>query len=162
MSGLQLIRDEFINEIIDILEDTKINPSNFGIEITETIFAGNYNVINKKLKKLKKLGIKITIDDFGTGYSSFAYESELQVNCLKIDKYFINKLLYTDNDKSVIGDIISMAHRLGHYVIAEGVEYEEQKKYLIAHNCDMVQGYLFSKPLDEDDVIDLLKQYKCG
>jgi len=156
ISALQLIRDEFLPDLLHIIEDTKINTNNLGLELTESIFSSNYIDINEKLVKLKENGIKISIDDFGTGYSSLARERELNVNCLKIDKYFIDKLLSVDAKDTITGDIISMAHKLGHFVVAEGVECENQKQYLIEHNCDMMQGYLFSKPLDEEAAIDLL------
>jgi sensor c-di-GMP phosphodiesterase-like protein len=102
------------------------------------------------------LGIKVSIDDFGTGYSSLARERELNVSCLKIDKYFIDKLLTLDPKEAITGDIVSMAHKLGHFVVAEGVEFEKQKQYLIEHNCDFMQGYLFSKPLAPEAAIELL------
>jgi len=80
----------------------------------------------------------------------------LNINSLKIDKSFIDKLLYLDPKNAITGDIISMAHKLGHWVVAEGVEYEAQKEYLANYGCDRVQGYLFSKPLDEEAALALL------
>jgi EAL domain-containing protein (putative c-di-GMP-specific phosphodiesterase class I) len=134
-----------------------VDPNNIVIEITESAFSGNYQQINNKLDVIQKLGIKIAIDDFGTGYSSLARERELNVNCLKIDKYFIDKLDHLDRDVAITGDIISMAHKLGHSVIAEGVENEKQKEYLIDFGCDYVQGYLFSKPVPEEEAVKLIK-----
>ena len=100
----------------------------------------------------------IAIDDFGTGYSSLAREKELKVDYLKIDKFFADKLLNSDQSKAITGDIISMSHKLGHHTISEGVEYDVQLKYLKKHNCDKIQGYLISKPLDEEDAIEFLKK----
>ena len=105
------------------------------------------------------MGIHISIDDFGTGYSSLARESELSIDCLKIDKYFIDKLLEIQPEQAVIKEIISMAHKMGHSVIAEGVEYETQKQYLLANNCDKIQGYLIGKPSDEEEAVKLLEKY---
>ena len=102
------------------------------------------------------IGIHIAIDDFGKGYSSLAAELGLQANCLKIDKFFIDSIMTTDPDKAITSDIISMAHKLGHYVIAEGVEHEEQKKYLVNCGCEKVQGFLFSKPVSEEEAVRLL------
>ncbi|HEY8348737.1 MAG TPA: EAL domain-containing protein, partial [Clostridia bacterium] len=79
------------------------------------------------------------------------------VDCMKIDKYFIDKLLYTEPDKAITSDIISMAHKLGHCAVAEGVEDMIQLRYLKEHGCDKVQGYLVSKPLSEEDAISFLK-----
>jgi sensor c-di-GMP phosphodiesterase-like protein len=152
----QILHDDFVSDLTQIVNETKITPSNLGIEITEVSFSDNYEVINEKLERLKRLGIIIAIDDFGTGYSSLARERELNVNCLKIDKYFIDKLRYIHQEEAITGDIISMAHRLGHLVVAEGVEYEEQKEYLIQKNCDCMQGYLYSKPLPLQAAIEFL------
>jgi PAS domain S-box-containing protein len=160
ISAIQLLRPEFIDRLMDLIREINVNPANIGIEITESIFAADYTFINNIISKLKDTGIHIAIDDFGTGYSSLAREKELNVNSMKIDKYFIDKLLEEDDEKAITGDIISIAHRLGHSTIAEGVEREEQKQYLIAHGCDKIQGYLISRPLDEDDAIKLLKKHR--
>ena len=156
VSAIQLLRDDFLPDLIQIIHENEINPNNLNIEITESVFSNNYQEINDKLEEIRRLGIKISIDDFGTGYSSLARERELKINCLKIDKYFIDKLDYPRVTDDITGDIVSMAHKLGHCVVAEGVEYEEQKEYLIEHHCDLMQGYLFSKPLLEKSAIDIL------
>ena len=105
---------------------------------------------------MREAGLSIAIDDFGTGYSSLARERELNINCLKIDKAFIDNLVWLNPEKAVIGDIISMAHKFGHYVVAEGVEQEKQRQFLVGCGCDKIQGYLISKPLDEKDAVALL------
>lgn len=158
ISSIQLLREDFNKNLIDIMNKMQINPENIIIEITESIFADNYNQINKILGELRKIGIKIAIDDFGTGYSSLARERELNVNCLKIDKSFIDKLVVLNEDKAITGDIISMAHKLGHFVVAEGVENENQRKYLMDYGCDKIQGYLISKPIDEGAANKLLEK----
>ena len=109
--------------------------------------------------KLREAGIHIATDDFGTGYSSLARQKELKIDCVKIDKYFINKLLDTAPNEAITGDIISLSHRLGHFTIAEGVERESQLQYLKEHDCDMIQGYLLSKPLDETDALEYLRKH---
>jgi EAL domain-containing protein (putative c-di-GMP-specific phosphodiesterase class I) len=139
-----------------MISEMQINPNNLSLEITESILAQDYAEINRILGEIKETGINIAIDDFGTGYSSLARERELNVNCLKIDKAFIDKLMYLSPEDAITGDIISMAHRLGHYVIAEGVEHEEQMLYLADHECDRIQGFLISKPQDGDRAIGLL------
>ena len=85
-----------------------------------------------------------------------AREKELQVDCIKIDKYFIDSLLSTDLNKAITGDIISMAHKLGHFTIAEGVEHDIQLRYLEEHNCDKIQGILISEPLDEEAALEFV------
>jgi PAS domain S-box-containing protein len=157
VSALQLNTDEFLDELTKVIRETGINPKNFGLEITESIFADDFDSINAKLGKVKDMGLEIAVDDFGTGYSSLARERELNINGIKIDKYFTDKLLSIEPEESITGDIISMAHKIGHYVIAEGVETHKQKEYLINYNCDMMQGYLFSKPVDQQTAITLLE-----
>ncbi|NLG09974.1 MAG: EAL domain-containing protein, partial [Coriobacteriaceae bacterium] len=90
------------------------------------------------------------------GYSSLARQLEINVNCLKIDKFFVDKLASPLPEKSLVREIISIAKRLGHESIAEGVEYEIQKRYLLDYGCDMIQGYLVSKPLSEQDAMEFL------
>lgn len=158
ISAIQLLREEFVGDMIDIVQKYTINPNRVILEITESMFADNYFEINKKLSLLQDAGFKIAIDDFGTGYSSLARESELNVNYIKIDKYFINKLLYVGEDQTITSEIISMSHKLGHYAIAEGVEQASQKEFLKKHGCDFMQGYLFSQPISMDDAIMLIKE----
>lgn len=158
ISAIQLLSDNFLPDLLYIIAQTSIDPSKLNIEITESVFAGNYQEINEKLGKIMNEGIEVAIDDFGTGYSSLARERELNINCLKIDKAFIDKLIYLNPEEAITGDIISMAHKLGHYVVAEGIEHEKQRQYLIEHDCDYLQGYLFSKPLTSDNIIQMLEQ----
>ncbi len=157
ISAIQLLKPDFASKFLDLMIEMQVNPRNIGIEITESVFVSDYEHINHIIEKLKDAGLHIAIDDFGTGYSSLAREKELNVDCLKIDKYFIDQLLDADLSKAITGDIISMSHRLGHCAIAEGVEYESQLQYLREHNCDRIQGYLFSKPLNEEDALAFLK-----
>ncbi|MCR6544300.1 EAL domain-containing protein [Dehalobacterium formicoaceticum] len=157
VSLIQLLTNDFNATLFALLEDMGVDPTNLIIEITESVFSDNFCEINKKLKELKASGIEIAVDDFGTGYSSLARERELNINCLKIDKYFIDELVPLNHNGTITGDIISMAHKLEHYVVAEGVEHEVQKEYLIEHGCDKMQGYLISRPLDEEAALDLLE-----
>ena len=157
ISAIQLLRPDFTERFFEIIKDMNVNPMNINIEITESIFTFDFKNINNTLAILKQAGIHISIDDFGTGYSSLARVRELNVNCIKIDKYFIDKFLDINSEKIIISDIISMSHKLGHYIIAEGVEYESQLEYLRKHNCDKIQGYLISKPLYEEMALEFLK-----
>jgi PAS domain S-box-containing protein/diguanylate cyclase (GGDEF)-like protein len=160
VSSIQLIQDGFLPELKEIINEMGVDPQNLCIEITESVFSGNYQEINNKLKHIKDMGARVAIDDFGTGYSSLARERELNITCVKIDKYFIDKLRVIDPKEAITSDIISMAHKLGHYVIAEGVEYDSQRRYLTDNNCDYLQGFLFSRPLCEDAAVELLKAQK--
>ena len=143
-----------------MIDRMQVRPQNVGLEITESVFSSDYDKINRILGELKKAGLYIAIDDFGIGYSSLARERELNVNYIKIDKYFIDRLLDEDHKKTIICDIISIAHKFNHHTVAEGVE-TIAKEYLLNSGCDKIQGYLISKPLDEDAAIDFLKKYSA-
>ncbi len=157
ISAIQLFSPDFTSSLFELISKVKVNPKNVSIEITESVIASDYDSINEIIKKLRSIGIRIAIDDFGTGHSSLAREKGLKADCMKIDRYFVDKLLYTDHNKAITSDIISIAHKLGQCTIAEGVEQEGQLQYLKKYNCDMVQGYLISEPLDEDKAIVFLK-----
>ena len=159
VSAIELLQEDFVDNLLKIISEKQVTPERIGLELTESIFSSDYEEINNILGRLRKMGIHISIDDFGTGYSSLARESELSIDCLKIDKYFIDKLLEIQPEQAVIKEIISMAHKMGHSVIAEGVEYETQKQYLLANNCDKIQGYLIGKPSDEEEAVKLLEKY---
>ena len=164
VSAIQLLKPDFTSRLFELIKEMQVNPRNIGIEITESVFAADYENINKIIEKLRNPGMHVAIDDFGTGYSSLAREKELKVDCLKIDKYFVDKLLGADLNKAITSDIISMSHKLGHCTIAEGVEHESQLEYLKEHDCDRIQGNIFSKPLDEEDALEFLKRknkYDC-
>ncbi len=130
------------------------------IEITESVFTSDFDSINSILEELREAGLQIAIDDFGTGYSSLARENELKVDYMKIDKYFVDKLLVANLNKAITSDIISISHKLGQRTIAEGVEHHIQLQYLKEHGCDKIQGYLISRPLDEEDAIGFLQKHK--
>lgn len=142
ISLIQLLQDDFISNLSDIIKDTGINVKSLELEITESFLIDNYNIINDKLHSIRKRGVKIALDDFGTGYSSLARIRELNIDYLKIDKYFIDNLI-DKYDKDVLTKIIiELAHQLDLIVVAEGVELNEQKEYLIKSDCDIIQGYL--------------------
>jgi len=157
ISAIQLLRDDFLPDLMRTISLTGVHAKNITLEITESVFSDNFRKINERLSMIREKGIAISIDDFGTGYSSLARENELNVNCLKLDKQFIDGLLSQDTREIIAGDIISMAHKLGHSVVAEGVEHEKQRQYLLEYNCDYIQGYLYSYPLAEDKALEKLK-----
>ena len=158
ISVIQLLHEDFVADIVNLVREYSVNPDKLVLEITETKVARNYAKINEKLSLLQNEGFKIAMDDFGTGYSSLARESEMNVNYVKIDKYFMDKLLVYDENQAVTSDIISMSHKLGYYIVAEGVEYTEQKEYLKKYYCDYMQGYLFSRPISAKDALLLVKK----
>ncbi|MFA5570162.1 MAG: EAL domain-containing protein [Sphaerochaetaceae bacterium] len=161
ISPYQLLKEEFVPNIKKVFTQHGAKASHFTLEITETGVNSTYMQLNQSLQELQDFGFNIAIDDFGIGYSSFARESELSVDFLKIDKIFVDKLITQGSEKALISDIISMAHKLGHQVIVEGVEHHEQRELLQTMNCDMYQGFVFSKPVDQQHIFSLLeKHYK--
>jgi PAS domain S-box-containing protein len=155
----QLLTTDYTSRLFELMREMQINPKKVGIEITESVFVSDYKKINTIIDKLRDAGMCIAMDDFGTGYSSLGREKELKVDSLKIDKLFIDKLLDADINKAITSDIISMAHKLGHCVVAEGVEHEEQLQYLKNHGCDKIQGNLISKPLEEKVALEYLNKH---
>lgn len=158
ISGIQMLKEGFADHVIEMILVSGIKPDLITLEVTESVFAGNFDEINRVLGKLQELGILIAIDDFGTGYSSFSREGEMNADILKIDKLFIDKVMSLNAEDIIIGDIITMAHRLKHRVVAEGVEHIVQRTYLEEKGCDKIQGYLISKPLHEREVMSLLNE----
>jgi PAS domain S-box-containing protein len=158
----QFLKPGFSNSLKESINCLELPPEYISLELTESVFEANYQEINFILGELIESGLHIEIDDFGTGYSSLARVSELNVNCLKIDKCFIDSLLYQTPEQAITGDIISMAHKLGYSVIAEGVEHVKQFEYLINNGCDRIQGYLIDKPLDWESAVQLLKDQANG
>ncbi|MFT3731127.1 MAG: EAL domain-containing protein [Hyphomicrobium sp.] len=146
VSPLQLSQPGFPEMVFDILLEVGMSPRKLELEITETALLDSSNATSKKaLNVLRKAGVRIALDDFGTGYSSLNNLIALQVDCVKIDRSF----LQPSSSRSVIWAIINMAHAIGLTVTAEGVETEDQKEFLIAVGCDHMQGYFLSKPITE-------------
>jgi EAL domain-containing protein (putative c-di-GMP-specific phosphodiesterase class I) len=121
------------------------------MEITESTLLTNAEETIKALHLLKKYGISISIDDFGTGYSSLSYLKKLPINCLKIDRSFIQDIQEDYSNSEIAQVIISLSQNLKLQVIAEGVEEEYQKTFLMENGCNHMQGYLFSRPLAAKD-----------
>ena len=161
VSILQLMHEGFAEDLLDLIREMKVNPQQVGIEITESIFASEYSAINQILLKLKQAGIHLSLDDFGTGYCSLARESNLYVHSLKIDKSFIETLA-TNPQKSIVKDVISIAHKFDHITVAEGVERPEQVDLLKACGCDQIQGYLISRPMDQTIALEYCISYQPG
>ncbi|WKY43893.1 EAL domain-containing protein [Eubacteriaceae bacterium ES2] len=153
VSIIQLLDKDFSQKLLKLIRIMAINPQLISLEITESFFEADYDEMNQILGELKQAGLRISIDDFGTGYSTLSREQDLNVNYLKIDKSFIDKLMVYNPDEVITYEIISMAHKLGHSVIAEGIEHERQREILSDFGCDMIQGYLIGKPMSDEDAL---------
>ena len=151
VSALQLKDPLFKEEVLQAINDAGISGHNIELELTESLLMENIETTIETLHELKEIGISISIDDFGTGYSSLSYLQKLPVDTLKIDKSFVDSLSSSDEDTWIVINTISLASGLKLKTVAEGVETQEQKTILAALGCDILQGYLYSKPIPQDD-----------
>lgn len=150
VSAVELLRPNFVDRIKRILKETKLDPKYLELEITENMFMQNLEKGIQVLYELRSLGIFISIDDFGTGYSSLGYLKRFPINILKIDKCFIQEIDKSENDAEIVKAMIQLCHTFHLEVIAEGVETEKVANILYNLNCDIVQGFYYSKPLPAD------------
>ena len=133
-------------------------PPGIEIEITESRLMDDIEDNMEKLKAIRALGVRLAIDDFGTGHSSLAYLAKLPVNAIKIDRSFIITMGDDPNVMTLVSTMISMAHSLKLNVVAEGVDSEEQASTLQRLGCEEMQGYLYSKPIPENELVSLLRR----
>ena len=154
------MKNDFIEEVRDVLRDSGIPPKNLEIEITESIMIESVDRALLCIKELKNMGMKIAIDDFGTGYSSLSYLNKFPANLLKIDKSFIDDMNSSKSSKEYVAAIISIGHIMGFDVISEGVEEDDQLDTLREIGCDFIQGYIWGKPLMPDAAEELVM--KCS
>lgn len=160
VSPVQIDDPSYIDMTRKIIATTGVDPSYIKLEITEGLFLENIEEKIEKLEALKSLGLKISIDDFGTGYSSLSYLGKLPVDELKIDRSFITEVESNEENQAIIASIIYMAHRLHLSTVAEGVENEKQLEYIKTQQCDIYQGYYFSRPLPLEQITALIPEIK--
>jgi len=146
-SRLQLANPNFIDHVADALARAELEPSSLIVEVTESILASESKHVIATLDALRNTGIRVAIDDFGTGYSSFAALAELPIDILKIDKRFIDNLVYDDQGRGFVNAIMQLAQTLHLETTAEGVEQLEQRDELALLECTHIQGYFFSRPM---------------
>lgn len=160
VSAKRFLYKEMVSTIKNVLHDTGLDPSYLEIEITEDSLLEHEEVVTSILNELKELGVGISLDDFGTGYSSLSYLKRFKqkINTLKIDKSFIQDLYQDSEDNAIIAAIIQLAHQMNMSVVAEGVETEEQLHLLKHLKCELIQGYLFSKPVPAGEFAKLLRK----
>ena len=148
--------------LIEMIERTVsgagVNPATLGIEITESALMDDPEAAAATLLRLKEMGLTISIDDFGTGYSSLSYLKRFPIDSLKIDRAFVRDIATDPDDAAIVTAIITMAQSLKIDVIAEGVETEEQLRFLEARGCPAFQGFYFSHPLPADEVAAYLER----
>ena len=162
VSARQFQDDSWIDRVKLVLSETGLEASYLELEITESMIMQNLESAIHMMKELQILGVQIAIDDFGTGYSSLSSLKTFPVARLKIDKSFMDNIPNNEDDKAVTSAVISLGQRLNMRVIAEGVETDEQIAFLLANNCDEMQGYRFSKPITADAITALLNKSGDG
>lgn len=152
VSARQFHQTDFVDQVLVVLERTGANPCRLKLELTESLLVTNIDGVIAKMSALKIIGVGFSLDDFGTGYSSLSYLSRLPLDQLKIDRSFVMNIESNDNAAAICAATISLAHALNLKVVAEGVETEAQRYFLnMVHHCDLIQGYLFSRPLPIDE-----------
>lgn len=157
VSAMQYNQEDFVDRLLEVLKKYNVYPDQIELEMTESILIENFDVICEKMQILQNKGVRISLDDFGTGFSSLSYLKKLPINTLKIDKSFIDTVLSDSATRIITESIVNMVKSLGFESIAEGVEQEPQYRYLHAIGCDVIQGYLFGKPMAADEVEKMLR-----
>lgn len=157
----QFLQYDFVQIIKKALSETQLPPNLLEIEITESMAMHHMEYIVKIIDELKQMGLKIAIDDFGTGYSSLSSLKNLPIDIIKLDKSFIQDMLSSSYDLTLVKSIISLAHTLDLTVVAEGVETSEQLDLLKINHCDEIQGFYIGKPMTYNNLVSYLKQTDC-
>jgi diguanylate cyclase (GGDEF)-like protein/PAS domain S-box-containing protein len=147
VSARQFGLPDIVDQVLAVVQRTGVPPNRLKLELTESLLLENADDVISKMVTLKAQGIGFSLDDFGTGYSSLAYLKRLPLDQLKIDKSFVRDVLTDPNDAAIARTVVALGMSLGLEVIAEGVENEAQREFLLANHCLAYQGYLFSRPL---------------
>jgi diguanylate cyclase (GGDEF)-like protein/PAS domain S-box-containing protein len=156
VSPLQFMRMDFSGHVRQVLAELNMSPSNLEIEMTETTVMRNLEDVARQMRDLAELGVQFSVDDFGTGYSSLRHLHQLPIQTLKIDRSFIERISEPGGTAALVQAILSLAHDLGLQVVAEGVENHDQLDSLIRMKCDVMQGYLFARPLPAERIPPIL------
>jgi diguanylate cyclase (GGDEF)-like protein/PAS domain S-box-containing protein len=156
VSPRQLAQPDLVELVDEVLRETELEPSLLCLEVTESVLVQDAHVAERALTALHERGVRLSIDDFGTGWSSLTYLQQFPVDEIKLDRSYVSKVGSDRTSAAIVGALVGMAHTMGLTVTAEGVETEEQLRFLQAQRCDAAQGYLFARPLPADEVVELL------
>ena len=154
ISARQFHTANFVDQVTAVLRRTEANPAKLKLELTESLLLKDVEIVIIKMKALISLGVRFSLDDFGTGYSSLSYLKRLPFEQLKIDQSFVRDIFVDANDLAIVRAIVTLGRTLGLAVIAEGVETEEQRKFLESTGCDAYQGYLFGRPVSAENILN--------
>lgn len=157
----QIQAGNFLEILNQVLADTQIEPRCLELELTESSVMDDPERAINIFKSIHDLGIEISVDDFGTGYSSLNYLRHLPIDCLKVDQSFVKDIGVDENDEAIVRVIIGLAHNLGLSVVAEGVETETQSQFLIDNKCNVLQGYLISRPIPPEQIVHFIRD-RCA
>lgn len=160
MSAIEFRTSDVPATVRRVLDETGLAPARLKIEITESLLLNHGEATISQIKALRDMGVQVGIDDFGTGYSSLTYLQNYPVDCIKIDRSFVNNLGTGKNATAIIKAIVALASGMGMATVAEGVETKEQYDELTALGCDEVQGYLLSRPKPANDILPPLKEQR--
>lgn len=156
VSVRHLMKNNFIDELKDLIVKYQVPTNHVEIEITESVMIDSLEKALQRIDEIKDMGMKIAIDDFGTGYSSLSYLNNFPSDLLKIDKSFIDLMNTSDSSKQYVATIVSIGHILNLHVISEGVEDEAQIETLREIGCDYIQGFIWGKPMSADDALEIV------
>jgi len=148
VSALQFQQPQFVDRVAAVLAAASLPPHCLELELTESILVRDADEALQRLEALARIGVRLSIDDFGTGYSSLSYLKRFPIDKLKIDRSFVQGLPGDESDSAIVVAILQMARALGMKVIAEGVETEQQRRFLLECGCHEFQGFLFAPALD--------------
>ena len=156
VSARQFEEKRLVERIAGALRDSGLPAGLLEVEVTESAIMRDLARAVDKMREIEAMGVALSIDDFGTGYSSLPALKSFPIERLKIDKSFVADLAHCSDDQAIAMAVISLGHKLGLRVIAEGVETEEQRAFLLANDCDEMQGYLYSRPAPPERIAALL------
>jgi EAL domain-containing protein (putative c-di-GMP-specific phosphodiesterase class I) len=156
VSAVELRAKDFLTNVRQILEQSRLEPHFLELELTETFMMQDWKSTAETLRALKSLGVRIALDDFGTGYSSLSYMKRFPIDTLKIDQSFVRDMTTDSDDASIVSAVINMGRSLNMRVVAEGVQTRDQLDFLKDRQCPEGQGYYFGPPVPADQLTELL------
>lgn len=157
VSGRQLAESDLVAHVVEVLDETRLDPRQLKLEITESALMQDPAAASERLSALRSLGVGVSVDDFGTGYSSLAYLHRLPLTTLKIDRTFVWAMGSGERETKICQSVVGLAHHLGLSVVAEGIETPEQRDLLRNLDCEFGQGFLFAKPLEASAAAELVR-----
>jgi len=158
VSPVQFAQPQLVAQLTELLHRHDLSPHQLEVEVTESTLMRDMHATQRQLSELRELGIKVAVDDFGTGYSSLAYLRQFEVDTLKIDRLFIANMLSSPRDAAIVSTILDLAKHLNLEVVAEGVENQEQREWLLANQCPTLQGWLVAPALPLNEALQVPTQ----